>query len=543
MDKKHLGSMVRTGKQSLSSIIESCTTDYIGGLDMDNIPPVPVMVNELLEDVAYKCSLENATRAKEDRLKSPKSLNPYQIGELVLAIYNIVYVKTDGILSKRDGGILAIYQEDGVNAGLYVEDKAFIENIIYSFNVDASTANIKQTYCYILNNAPMVAETRDQNIIAVNNGIYLFDKKKLIDFSPEYVFLSKIKYDYHDNVMSPIFTNEDGSIWDFDSWMDSLSPDKDVVRTLWELISAVLRPNVPFKKLVLLYNAEGNSGKGTLFSILENLLGDAYLNASLDELGQKFKLENLPFVNVILSHETRVGAYIDDLANVKALVTHDTISIDRKYKTSISYRFRGIYTAAINELPSVSDKSDSWYRRLLIIPMTNCFTGRENKDIKEVYLKDRETLEYILYKALNMDFYEFSIPKASEELMKKYKLYNDVTRTFLDEMLPKLTWQTFIPNQFLFDLYKSWYEKNVPNGKALGRNKFYDQVNNIISDFGWKVQETPYDTLPACAAPEPLICENNLVDWKNPTYTGGDTNKICTPSFENRSKMRGYVKA
>ncbi len=32
--------------------------------------------------------------------------------------------------------------------------------------------------------------------------------------------------------------------------------------------------------------------------------------------------------------------------------------------------------------------------------------------------------------------------------------------------------------------------------------------------------------------PEPLIAEYNLEDWKNPSYTGGDLNRICMPQLK-----------
>lgn len=66
----------------------------------------------------------------------------------------------------------------------------------------------------------------------------------------------------------------------------------------------------------------------------------------------------------------------------------------------------------LNEMPRIKDKSDSFYRRQLFIPFTKCFTGAERKYIKQDYLKRKDVLEYVLWKVLNMDYYELPIPKA-----------------------------------------------------------------------------------------------------------------------------------
>ena len=34
--------------------------------------------------------------------------------------------------------------------------------------------------------------------------------------------------------------------------------------------------------------------------------------------------------------------------------------------------------------------------------------------------------------------------------------------------------------------------------------------------------------------PEPLIATYDLVDWKNPNYTGADLSRICMPVFKDK---------
>ena len=87
----------------------------------------------------------------------------------------------------------------------------------------------------------------------------------------------------------------------------------------------------------------------------------------------------------------------------------------------------------VNEMPRIKDKSGSFYRRLLIVPFDKCFTGKEREYIKGDYLKRSEVLEYVLYRALNMDFYKFSNPHVCKSLLNEYTEYNDPVQEFFQE--------------------------------------------------------------------------------------------------------------
>ena len=66
-------------------------------------------------------------------------------------------------------------------------------------------------------------------------------------------------------------------------------------------------------------------------------------------------------------------------------------------------------------MPKFTDKTGGTNRRLLIVPFNADFNdSNENVDIKEQYLKDNHVLEYVLYKAINLEFDRFTIPQVSK---------------------------------------------------------------------------------------------------------------------------------
>lgn len=74
--------------------------------------------------------------------------------------------------------------------------------------------------------APRVKRCSERNLIAVNNGIFDFDTKTLMPFTPDKVFTSKSRVDYNPNVKNVVIHNdEDGTDWDVESWMNTLSDE------------------------------------------------------------------------------------------------------------------------------------------------------------------------------------------------------------------------------------------------------------------------------------------------------------------------------
>ena len=192
-------------------------------------------------------------------------------------------------------------------------------------------------------------------------------------------------------------------------------------------------------------------------------------------------LEPLIRSQAIIVDENNVGEYLDKSANLKAVITNDVIQINRKFKTPVAYQFFGFMVQCINELPRVKDKTDSFYRRQLLVPFTKCFTGHERPYIKNDYLHRQDTLEYVLWKVLNMNYYQLSEPAASREALQEYKEYNDPVRQFVQEILPACTWD-LLPFSFLHDLYKAWLRRVNPNSAAIGKTTFIKELLKLIEE-------------------------------------------------------------
>ena len=312
---------------------------------------------------------------------------------------------------------------------------------------------------------------------------------------------------------------------------------------LWQILGACIRPGVSWDKVALLYSTVGSNGKGTFCELARGLCGSGHASLAIADFEKDFALEKLVSATAVIADENNVGAHIDKSANFKAAATGDMLHVNRKYKIPITYRFRGFIIQCVNELPKVKDKSESFNRRLLCVPFEKSFRGAERKYIKHDYLHRKDILEYVLYKILHMDYDELSEPEACKNLLHEYRTNNNPVLDFAEEMLPELKWD-FVPFTFLYDLFKAWFRQTNPSGIVVGYKTFLFGLLNALAaeNLGWYCQDKNQAVRPGnrMDAPEPLILEYDLEDWKNPMYKGGNPDMICRPIL--KPNYRGILR-
>lgn len=415
-----------SGYATKTQAIYSTINDVLDDIILNKITNPYDIEKNMLVAIGLTFELENALRSKHDQWKIPQVLGGIEIALIINRLYPVVSIATD-FTSNRELDVLAIYKDTGENKGLYVTDEHEFRTLARQYNSSIKNREINEVLLVLKDLAPRKCCCKQKNLIAVNNGIYNFDTKQLMPFDQQFVFTSKSRVDYNPFAQNQlIYNSDDGTTWDVESWMTDLSDDPEIVELLWQVIGACIRPLVSWNKGIWFYSNTGNNGKGTLCHLMRNLLGNGtHTSISLGDFSKEFTLEPLMHVSAIIVDENDVGAYSDKNANLKAVITGDVIQINRKFKAPIAFRYQGIMVQCVNEMPKVKDKSDSFLRRVLLVPFTKCFTGQERKYIKNDYLNRKEVLEYVLYRVLHMDYYEFNNPSVCQELLNEYKEYND----------------------------------------------------------------------------------------------------------------------
>lgn len=543
-------------------LIQDVTDDYFSKFDDITSQPVDLIRGDLLKIVnekidEYNLGPRDESTSKDDpikaqypyqkqgskRFKNLVTLHPYQVARMTISYFyikRIMWSKKED----KDNFSLAIYHTSGEDEGIYDTSDFSLELAVGKISALLDGGELKMTLRIIKSLAPMAVRNDNPDLIAVNNGIFDYKEKKLLPFSPDYIFLTKSKIDFNPKAKLVDITMSDGEIWNVETWLNSLSDDPEVVNSLWEITSAILRPHVSWNKAIFLYSPIGNNGKGTYCELLRNLLGaNAYSSISIKNFSKEFMLTPLLKVNAVIADENETQNYLENAENFKSAVTGDYLRINIKNKEPKDLVYKGLIVQCVNNVVKARDKSQSFYRRLLILPLEKRFEGIERKYIKDDYIKRQEVLEYVLYKALMSDFYEFSDVSASTRLVNEMKEINDPVRQFVFDVFDDFVWD-LLPNTFLYDCYKSWFAKNMPStSKCLSNRNFIKDLKTVLSDEKpeWVYSENRITVKGRITCPEPLIIKYNLTDWMNSNYKGSDRDLIATPDL-SEGRYRGFLR-
>ena len=507
--------------------------------------------SKLLHAINTRILTENAQGGLKGALayRSLKVLPPFVIAACVL--------KRDhshlGLIGEsRETARLYTYSEQGPDEGLYAPAEFLIRQAAVAYNISATSRDLDEVLRRLEDSVPMLEPSEDGDAVALANGIFDLRTKELAQFSPEVVLLSKCAVAFNPKATVPPVIDE----WDVDSWMREIADDDaEVEQLLWEVIAALFRPGHAFEKAVFLYSESGSNGKGTYLEMLRSLAGaERVASLALSDFESRFLPSSLQDSFAVLSDESDVGGYLEKAKILKSWLSHDWIPFERKNRDLVKIKGRGLCVFCVNELPESKDKTESLYRRLLLVPFKRRYVGTErNPLIKHDYLKRREVLEYIARKALTMPLFDaFCEPEASRELLGETRVENDPVLQFAEEFLPQFRWD-LLPWKFLYAVYSAWMRKEVPSGRPVSRREFNKRLTNYVEatpSCGWTIPRGKDGTQKIVRThnkilgEEPLSVEYDLSDWFDMKPEGGSIRKIGLPHnmpISARGLMRANV--
>lgn len=465
--------------------------------------------------------------------------------EVALILMTLFTFKNIRVSERSTDYLLGVYVDQGPKEGIYITSRKDLYRLIDPLVPYYRNKEIDDILDKIERICPTVIQTSDPNLFITNNGIYDQHQKKLLNFSPDYIYLTKIPVNYIENPENPILVAPDGYKWDVETWINDLAFDADTAHLIWQVIADTLQPGRSRGRSIWFYSESGNNGKGTLGQLIKNLLGVGnYASLAVTDFKHEFLKETLVGVAANISDENDVDVYIDSIRDFKASITGDDVNVNRKHEKPIRLQFRGTNIQMLNGLPKTRDKSDSFYRRLIMVPFLKSFTNNgERKYIKDVYINDKKVLEYVLWKALHIEFEEFTIPQRSSELLKDYKEMNNPVMQFWNELRSDFKWD-LLPTQFLYDLFVAWSKRNNPTGKPMSKRSFTDSLIILLqTDTMWESklgQNEKVKTGQKMDQIEHLILEYDLDKWQNKTYHGTNLNKLL--DFNKAQTYRGVIR-
>ena len=374
--------------------------------------------------------------------------------------------------------------------GIYTGQEAYINRAIAKLEFRFDPRKYTQVYKFLKTQLPFLSRLESKNLIAVNNGVFNNKGKQIEIFNPDYFITSKLATRYNKNAINNYLAVRD-TYFDVDKWFLSIANgDEEIVKLLWEIVNEAINPNHTREKMAILYG-EGNNGKGTFQAMLTNLIGIENISTlTPHDFSGEFKLEMLQGKVCNIGDDIS-NKYLDDVSNLMSIVTGDPVAVNRKGKSVITARFKLLNIFSANKLPKVRNKSQGAYRRLLIIPFSADFNGQvQDRRIKEEYLKNKIILEYILYKALHLDFEKFSTTKATDKMLEEYKEDNDYLYSFVKDWYVhrKLPEVERVPLPLVKIEFNNYLDTNSYDYKITGSfgKDLAVHLNNIYKEVGYK---------------------------------------------------------
>lgn len=540
-----------------NAVVSYATKAYLRYIDPSDPPSPGDVEKHLLAIVNGVSRMENnKTKVATEKLPTVRTLTYWQVAQILLALHHVVRIAPNTKDTDREYDLLAMYVAEGPARGTHTTSEDDIRTAARQYNIQLSLKEFAEVLAVLREDSPRLRMTRHRDLVPVANGIFFygqedqsveingkvfdFTAKTLHPFDPSIIFTTKAGVEWDGDAESPVITHPTDGDWEIEEWMRDLFDDNEgLTELMWEILGAIVRPNVSWNKTAWLYSEQGNNGKGTLCSLMRELCGPrAHTSIPLSEFGKEFALEPLVRTTAIIVDENDVGTFIDKAANLKAVVTGDVIQINRKYRMPMAFEWRGFMVQCLNEFPRMKDKSESNYRRQLFVPFTKSFTGAEKRYIKDDYLKRPDVLQYVLKRVLLMDYYVLSEPPETKAVLAEYKEANDPVREFWAEFEERFVWD-LLPWGFLYDLYKAWYPSTHPSGHGgVSKPQFIKDMRELIADspeWSGKKGADKHRTGQLMSTPEPLIAEYRLESWMDPRYgpPGRDPMKISQPALKD----------
>ena len=343
-------------------------------------------------------------------------------------------------------------------SGIYEKNNLLIDELINTVEPQITDKNIKEVKSKLRIESKRKLLTDNPNLYVLGNGIFDANQHKLLDYSPNFVFTSKIAVNYNPHAQEPKFDN-----WSFSNWIneDIAQGKKDKIKLIWQTFKAVINSNYSYHSAVfLLDDANGSAGKGTFEQLLENIAGENnYASIKLNEFEKDAVLATIVNKPLVIGDDNDPKKPIDSSERFKSSATGDSIVINDKYEKAYSYKPTCLIVQSLNGLPKFKDNSDATYRRIRVIKFNKHYTeNASNRKVKDEYIFNKELLEWIVKKAIDVKIDGvMTHTEESDTILKENQIDSDPFLQFVNDAIV-ITEKGYRFQDTTYQAYRTWFK-------------------------------------------------------------------------------------
>ena len=393
----------------------------------------------------------------------------------VTEVYPKFIIKKSNDLMIRGGDFYAIWVEE---LGLWSTDEddaiRLIDNEIDKFkkeNEDKFNSNIRTLYMWDAESG-MIDAWHKYCQKQMRDSFHMLDEKLIFSNA------ATNKKDYASKRLN--YPLEDGPITAYDKLISTLYSKEERHKIEWAIGSIVCGDSKKIQKFMVLYGAAG-TGKSTILNIIQHLFEGYYSVFDAKALGSSsnsFALEAFKTNPLVAIQHDGDLSKIEDNTRLNSLVSHELMTVNEKFKSTYSNRFKCFLFMGTNKPVKITDGKSGLIRRLIdVSPSGNKLDPKEYKQIvkqvefelgaiayhcQEVYLENPgyyDDYTPITMMGASNDFYNFMLD--SFHVFKKE-----------DGTTMKAAWE----------MYKSYCDDaRVPY--PLSQKNFKEELKNYFRDF------------------------------------------------------------
>ena len=312
-------------------------------------------------------------------------------------------------------------------------------------------------------------------VINLRNGLYSVKDDKLNPHDPKYPSTIQLPVNYVENAECSRFVK---------FLKEAMCDDEEQIELIQEVMGYILVPITSAQKSFI-FTGVAAAGKSVLLSVIGDiLLGRQNVsNISWQALNERFKPAELfgKLANIFADLPTK---NIDDNGNFKGLVGEDYITVEKKHKDPFNFKSTARLLFSCNSIPkNYGDKSEGFYRRLIIIP----FNRSVPEDDRNPYLLDELRAEadgifmFALagLKRLMGNDYKFSETHVNIDALQRYREESDSVRSFVKDCC-ELKTDKAIGSTELYHAYRTYCDES--GMKAYAQKTFVQQLTVAFPD-------------------------------------------------------------
>ena len=396
---------------------------------------------------------------KESKVKKEKKTKGDELEEIASKILNDRHIMccTDN-LYKYNGK----YYE-------YMEDKEMERIIHEEYNKTYEEKDRKEIIKFIkLKSYVSTSDVnKNWNEIVVRNGILNISTMTLYEHTPLKYNTIYIDYEFKNPCIYSSIV---------DNFLNTISDrDEDKKKLLIEMIGYCLVQRNVFSKFFICYG-EGCTGKSTYLKLIRNLVGEGnttYLG--LNDMEKEFMPAELFGKLVNIGDDINFKG-LTDTSTLKKLVSGEKITARHIYGSPFFFNNFAKLIFTTNRLPTVSDRTSGFYRRLIIIDIDKKIERPDPFFLDKLTERDYEYLLYISVTAIRNAIKNgtLSTYEGSEKNLSKFKIDQSSTLSFLNYYSLDKASLAMKPCKEVYEEYKVFCDE--AGYKAMNRRNFQTEV-------------------------------------------------------------------